>query len=141
MLEVDVADAGRVAGAVRHVLELDRLAAAAPVCVPGGLAAAQAEKSGLEETVRRCELQIRTLTDDKAALMARADAAEERAKELTRQRDAAHNERSKLTEQLGELLEVRVPPPHAEGDGAGADDDEVPGVQTSGGLEGRERDH
>lgn len=65
------------------------------------LAAAQAEKSGLEETVRRCELQIRTLTDDKAALMARADAAEERSKELTRQRDAAHNERSKLTEQLG----------------------------------------
>lgn len=65
------------------------------------LAAAQAEKTGLEETVRRCELQIRTLTDDKASLLARADAAEERGKELTRQRDAAHGERSKLTEQLG----------------------------------------
>ena len=51
--------------------------------------------------MRRCELQIRTLTDDKGALLARADAAEERGKELTRQRDAAHNERSKLTEQLG----------------------------------------
>ena len=65
------------------------------------LAAAQGEKAGLEELVRRCELQIRTLTDDKAAMLARADAAEERCKELTRQRDAAHAERSKLTEQLG----------------------------------------
>ena len=65
------------------------------------LAACQAEKTGLEEAVRRCELQIRTLTDDKAALGARAEAAEERSKELTRQRDAAHAERSKLTEQLG----------------------------------------
>ena len=64
-------------------------------------AAAQGEKAGLEELVRRCELQIRTLTDDKAAMLARADAAEERCKELTRQRDAAHAERSKLTEQLG----------------------------------------
>lgn len=65
------------------------------------LATCQAEKSGGEELVRRLELQIRTTTDDKAAMAARADAAEERGKELTRQRDAAHAERSKLTEQLG----------------------------------------
>jgi hypothetical protein len=65
------------------------------------LAGCQAEKTGGEELVRRCELQIRTLTDDKAAAVSRAEGAEERTKELTRQRDAAQSERSKLTEQLG----------------------------------------
>ena len=35
------------------------------------LAACQAEKAAAEENVRRCELSIRTLTDDKAAMLAR----------------------------------------------------------------------
>ena len=65
------------------------------------LASVSAEKSGCEELVRRCELQIRTLTDDKAAMGQRAEGAEARCKELTQQRDAAQSERSKLTEQLG----------------------------------------
>ena len=65
------------------------------------LAATTAEKTALEEAMRRCELQLKTLTEDKAALTSRAEAAEERSKELARQRDAAQNERSKLAEQLG----------------------------------------
>ena len=65
------------------------------------LATSQAEKEAGEELIRRIELQIRTLNDDKAALLARTDTAEDRAKELTRQRDAAAAERSRLAEQLG----------------------------------------
>ena len=74
------------------------------------LATSQAEKEAGEELIRRIELQIRTLNDDKAALLARTDTAEDRAKELTRQRDSAAAERSRLAEQLGVAHTARLGP-------------------------------
>ena len=84
------------------------------------LASVSAEKSGCEELVRRCELQIRTLTDDKAAMGQRAEGAEARCKELhSRGRRAVgalqahrtvrccHTERRAVEEVL-RLTEVRM---------------------------------
>ena len=57
------------------------------------LATSQAEKIAAEELVRRCELQINHMTDERAALQARCD-------DLARQKDVEAHERSKLTMQL-----------------------------------------